>query len=89
MRIFRDLLASSNQLRVLSLRYCQFAGDEVMLMIAEHVNPFSLKELYLDGCEAINDDALFKLTKQRELSRLPALASDFRDSNNSNITELR
>ena len=34
-----------------------------MELIADNVNPFALKELYLDGCEAINDEALMKLTK--------------------------
>mmetsp|Transcript_23532 Transcript_23532/g.31561 ORF Transcript_23532/g.31561 Transcript_23532/m.31561 type:complete len:127 (+) Transcript_23532:1725-2105(+) len=37
-----------------------------MQLIADHANPFSLKELYLDGCEGINDEALFRLTKPRE-----------------------
>jgi len=34
-----------------------------MEVIADNINPFALKELYLDGCENITDDALFKLTK--------------------------
>lgn len=63
--IFSNLLLKSNQLRVLSLRYCQHAGEDAMELIADNVNPFALKELYLDGCESINDDALHKLTKQR------------------------
>ena len=36
-----------------------------MAIIADHANPFYLKELYLDGCEQINDAALTKLTKPR------------------------
>ena len=36
-----------------------------MQLIAEHANPFFLKELYLDGCENICDKALLKLTKPR------------------------
>ena len=57
-----------------------------MLLIAENVNPFALKELCLDGCEAINDEALFKLTKPREPGRPMAIPPEYRDSN---ITELR
>ncbi len=37
-------------------------------MIADHANPFFLKELYLDGCENICDKALIKLTKPRAYS---------------------
>ena len=36
-----------------------------MELIAQHSNPFFLKELYLDGCEHVNDMALIKLTKPR------------------------
>ena len=36
-----------------------------MEVISENANPFFLKELYLDGCEQINDMALIKLTKPR------------------------
>jgi len=35
-------------------------------VISENANPFFLKEIYLDGCENINDDALLKLTKPRQ-----------------------
>ena len=50
---------------MLSLRYCQFVGEDTMQLIAEHANPFFLKELYLDGSENICDKALLKLTKPR------------------------
>ena len=36
-----------------------------MEVISHNANPFFLKELYLDGCENINDDALMRLTKTR------------------------
>lgn len=36
-----------------------------MELISENANPFFLKELYLDGCEHVNDMALIKLTKPR------------------------
>lgn len=55
---FKVLVQRSDQLKVLSLRYCQFISEETMRIIADHANPFYLKELYLDGCEPINDMAL-------------------------------
>lgn len=36
-----------------------------MEVISQNANPFFLKELYLDGCENINDDALYRMTKPR------------------------
>ena len=39
-----------------------------MAVISENANPFFLKELYLDGCENINDEALLKLTKNRQVA---------------------
>lgn len=60
---------------MLSLRYCQYVNGETMEVISEHANPFFLKELYLDGCENINDDALYKLTKpRRQAYQKPDLA---------------
>ena len=46
-----------------------------MTIIADHANPFYLKELYLDGCEQINDAALIQLTKPRSggLHQIPDL----------------
>ena len=37
-----------------------------MEVISHNANPFFLKELYLDGCENINDDALVRMTKPRQ-----------------------
>ena len=39
-----------------------------MIVISQNANPFFLKELYLDGCENINDEALFNLTKPRSVA---------------------
>jgi len=50
---------------VLSLRYCEHVDEDTVQVIADHANPFFLKELYLDGCENICDKALIKLTKPR------------------------
>ena len=55
------------QLSTLSLRYCQQVNEETLEIIAESANPFFLKELYLDGCEKITDQALVKLTRPREI----------------------
>ena len=40
-------------------------------MISQKANPFFLRELYLDGCEKINDNALTKLTKTKTNAVLP------------------
>ena len=48
---FTSLVVRSTQLKVLSLRYCQHVNEDMMTIIADHANPFYLKELYLDGCE--------------------------------------
>ena len=34
---------------------------EALTIIAEEANPFYLRELYLDGCDKINDSALLAL----------------------------
>ena len=62
---FSSMIQRSVQLKVLSLRYCQHVCDETLEIIADNANPFYLRELYLDGCEKINDTALMKLTKPR------------------------
>lgn len=41
-----------------------------MQIISESANPFYLKELYLDGCENINDMALIKMTKTKGINAL-------------------
>jgi len=60
-----QLIGRSTQLQVLSLKYCQHVNEETMEIISQQANPFFLRELYLDGCERINDNALIKLTKPR------------------------
>lgn len=37
-----------------------------MIIINQHCNPFSLQELYLDGCEEITDDSLDCLVMKEE-----------------------
>lgn len=57
---------------MLSLRYCEHVDEDTVQVIADHANPFFLKELYLDGCENICDKALIKLTKPRATGLYPA-----------------
>lgn len=43
-------------------------------LIGFHANSSFLRELYLDGCERINDEAILKLTKPKGISfKLPLL----------------
>ena len=59
------LIERATNLQVLSLRYCQHISEDTLEMISQKANPFFLRELYLDGCEKINDSALLRLTKTR------------------------
>ena len=52
-------------MHTLSLKYCPHVNDEVCIAIAEHANPYYLRELYLDGCDKINDTALQRLAAPR------------------------
>ena len=72
--LIANMLQRSCQLRVLSLRYCQHVTQDTMTIIADNCNPFFLKELYLDGCENVNDMALINLVKPR--TRGPFLEPD-------------
>jgi hypothetical protein len=51
---------------VLSLKFCPNVSGETLTIIAEEANPFFLRELYLDGCDKINDHALANLTLKRQ-----------------------
>jgi hypothetical protein len=57
-RILGKVIMRSSQLAVINLMYCSLVDDKVTSIVARHANPFFLKELYLDGCERINDAAL-------------------------------
>lgn len=58
---FCTVVHRSSQLRVLSLKFCPNVSAECLAIIAEEANPFYLRELYLDGCDKINDAALLSL----------------------------
>ena len=51
---------------VLSLKNCPHFDDQVLALLNLTCNPFTLWELYLDGCDCINDDSL------EAISLLPA-----------------
>jgi len=53
----RRLLETSCQLRVLSLKFCPHLNKEILNIISLGCNPFTLSELYLDGCDGVTDDA--------------------------------
>ena len=54
---FKNILCISNQLRVLSLKYCPNFNKDFLQIINLNCNPFTLSELYLDGCDQLSDDA--------------------------------
>jgi hypothetical protein len=58
---FAQVLSRSTQLRVLCLKFCPNICGDTLGLIAEHANPFFLRELYLDGCDRVNDQALYQL----------------------------
>ena len=53
----RRLLETSCQLRVLSLKFCPHLNKEILNIISLGCNPFTLSELYLDGCDGVTDEA--------------------------------
>ncbi len=57
---------------MLSLRFCSSIDESVTEIIGTHASPFHLRELYLDGCEKINDAALLKLTKPKSPEVTPS-----------------
>ena len=48
-------MSMANQLQVISLKYCPNFSKDVLNIINMNCNPFSLNELYLDGCEGVGD----------------------------------
>lgn len=57
-----SFIGRSTQLQILSLKYCPNVNDHTCRVISFSANSLFLKELYLDGCEKINDEALLNLT---------------------------
>jgi len=44
-------------LRVISLKYLPFLNKDIIELLNNNCNPFCLRELYLDGCENLGDEA--------------------------------
>lgn len=75
---FTTLISRSAQLRTLSLKFCQQVSQETLQVIAEWANPYYLRELYLDGCEKVNDQALSSLTmRSRRDIEIPTIHEFF------------
>lgn len=58
----------ANQLKVISLKYCANFSKGVLNILNLNCNPFVLSELYLDGCEGVNDSTFecLMLSKEEE-----------------------
>ncbi|CDW83611.1 UNKNOWN [Stylonychia lemnae] len=78
----------SSQLIVLGLKFCPQISGETLGLIAEWANPFYLKELYLDGCDKINDQAMMNLVKKRVNNqfRMPDISDQF-DQNANHVAK--
>jgi hypothetical protein len=63
---FKKILESSTQLQILSLKYCKYVNKDTLVIINQHCNPFTLQELYLDGCDEISDESLDCLVMKDE-----------------------
>lgn len=51
---------------MLSLKYCRYVNKDTLVLVNQHCNPFTLQELYLDGCDEISDDSLDCLVMKDE-----------------------
>jgi hypothetical protein len=60
------------------MKFCTFVTTEALIIIAEEANPFYLRELYLDGCDKINDSSLMSLVmKGKKEHQKPDLCTFF------------
>ena len=69
---FMNFISMANQLQVISLKYCPNFSKDVLNIINMNCNPFSLNELYLDGCEGVGDctfDCLMLSKEEQQLLR--------------------
>ena len=56
----------ATNLKVISLKHCTVFHREVLNIFNSHCNPFILSELYLDGCEGVNDQCFDCLMLSKE-----------------------
>ena len=56
----------ATHLKIISLKHCSTFNREVLNILNNNCNPFVLSELYLDGCEGVNDQCFdcLMLTKE-------------------------
>ena len=52
------------QIKEISFRFSSSVCEETLAVLAEYSNPYYFKKLHLDGCEKLNDAALFALVKK-------------------------
>lgn len=72
------MIQRTTQLRVLCLKFCPSVCSDTLAIIAEEANPFYLRELYLDGCDKINDQAIANLVQKKTKEyKQPEVASYF------------
>jgi len=61
---FKKICVRSWQLSSLDLRFCSQINASTLYAIALNCNPLTLQELYLDGCENVDDYALKMLVEK-------------------------
>lgn len=63
---FTKFINMATHLKVISLKHCSTFNREVLNILNNNCNPFVLSELYLDGCEGVNDSCFecLMLTKE-------------------------
>jgi len=63
---FTKFINMATHLKVISLKHCSTFNREVLNILNNNCNPFVLSELYLDGCEGVNDQCFdcLMLTKE-------------------------
>jgi hypothetical protein len=64
------------------MKFCPFVSGETLTIIAEEANPFYLRELYLDGCDKINDVAIMNLTSKASKRVVNKLEQEQLDNGN-------
>lgn len=70
---------------MISLKYCQLFNLRVLEQINNSCNSFFLSELYLDGCENVNDDLFNCIQLSKEEKSLDTHYETF--FKNKNIEE--
>jgi hypothetical protein len=63
---FTKFINMATHLKIISLKHCSTFNREVLNILNNNCNPFVLSELYLDGCEGVNDQCFdcLMLTKE-------------------------